>query len=85
MKLFYQESQRYGCYSENWRKSKGQDQHTDVCVVLNPNSYKSMNDGTLSELAPATKSKLYVACTRARGSLFFVPDVFIKKYKLTVQ
>lgn len=81
VKLFLKESSKYPCYSDNWGNSKGQDHYNDVCVVLNQNSFKSYQDGTLRELKPKTKGKLYVACTRARGNLYFAPDKYFKKYK----
>lgn len=81
VKLFLEESSKYPCYSDNWGNSKGQDHYNDVCVVLNPTSFKSFQDGTLVELKPKTKGKLYVACTRARGNLYFVPEKYFKKFK----
>lgn len=81
VKLFYQSQDKYPCYSENWGKSKGQDHYTDVCVVLNPKSHAAFRDETLASLPPTTKSKLYVACTRARGDLYFVSSEFYKKYR----
>lgn len=81
VKLFYQNQHKYSCYSQNWGGSKGQDHYEDVCIVLNAKSYKLFMSGTLSELPPQSKNKLYVACSRARRNLFFVSDKFLKKYK----
>lgn len=81
VKLFYQNSTRYPCYSDNWGNSKGQDHYIDVCIVLNPTSFKKFQTGKLDELNPQTKGKLYVACTRARGDIFFVSEKYYKKYK----
>ena len=36
-------------------------------------------DGRGRELKPATKNKLYVACSRARGDLYFVDEQQLKK------
>lgn len=35
VKLFYKESDKYSCRSENWGASKGLDDFQDVCIVLN--------------------------------------------------
>ncbi|MCK5778325.1 MAG: UvrD-helicase domain-containing protein [Rhodospirillales bacterium] len=82
VKLFYQNSSKYPCYSDNWGNSKGQDHYNDVCIVLNPSSLKNFQEGTMAELNPQTKGKLYVACTRARGDLYFVPEKYFKKFKM---
>lgn len=84
VKLFYKEHYKYGCYSENWGASKGLDHFNDVCVVLSAPNVKAWKSGTLSAINPETKNKLYVACSRARGDLTFVPEALLKKYKKTV-
>lgn len=81
VKLFYQAHHKYPCYSENWGASKGLNNFDSVCVVLNKNTEKLFRDGKLDELPPITRNKLYVACTRARSELFFVPESFFKKYQ----
>lgn len=80
VKLFYQSSNKYQGFTENWGATKGEDCYHDVCVVLNLNTLKHFNNGTLHELAAKTKNKLYVACTRAKNNLYFVPEKFYKKY-----
>lgn len=82
IKLFLQEHYKFKTYSNNWALSKGEDDYGDVCVMLNDKTYKHYLDGTLEELPPMTKNKLYVACTRARGKLIFVPAQFSKKIKI---
>lgn len=81
VKLFYQEHQKYSCYSQNWGKSKGQDKYQDVCVVINKNTLKFFNENKLNELPSQTKNKLYVALSRAKGNLYLVEDNLYKKYK----
>ena len=81
VKLFIQEHGRYGCHSENWGRSKGQDHHRDVCVVLHQAAYKAYLAGGLREISPLTMSKLYVACSRASGNLYLVSDKLAKKFK----
>jgi len=50
-------------------------------VVLNPTTLKAYDSGNLADLAPTTKNKLYVACTRAKGNLYFISELALKKYK----
>jgi len=81
IKLFFTESYKYNCYNCNWGKSKGQNKYIDVCIVLNKKTLKAYKDNKLSELPPSTLNKLYVACTRARGNIYFIPHIFFDKYK----
>ena len=80
MKLFYQKSYDYDCKSQNWGDSKGSE-YDNVCVVLNPTTYKLFAADRLNELSSQTKSKFYVACTRTRGNLYFVNQSDLEKYK----
>lgn len=81
IKLFYQEHHRYGCYSENWGACKGENKYHDVCVVLNPKTLMKFKNDTLNQLAPQTKNRFYVACSRTRDNLYFVPEKLLQKYK----
>jgi DNA helicase-2/ATP-dependent DNA helicase PcrA len=81
VKLFYQEHHKYACYSENWGASKGVDRYQDVCVVLNPGNVNAWRRGTLRGINAETRNKLYVACSRARGNLTFVPGSLLKARK----
>lgn len=81
VKLFYQSSNKYIGFTENWGATKGLDCYSDVCVVLNPNTLKHYQDASLQKLPPQTKNKLYVACTRAKGNLYFVPEAMYKHHK----
>lgn len=81
VKLFYQESSKYDCYSRNWGECKGENCYGDVCVVLNKRSNDFFNKNKLKELAPSTRNKLYVACSRAKKDLYIVSDKFYKEYK----
>lgn len=81
VKLFYQEHYRYDCYSRNWGDCKGENKYDDVCVVLNKTTLNEFKNKKLHELSPLTKNKLYVACTRAKNDLYFVPFDFYEKYK----
>lgn len=81
VKLFYKEHQKYDCFSQNWGASKGIDRYEDVCVVLNPSNVKAWSAGSFRDINPETRNKLYVACSRARGNLTFVPESLLKGYK----
>ncbi|CAG9228589.1 DNA helicase [Paraburkholderia sabiae] len=81
VKLFLQEHYKYGCYSQNWGASKGLDHYEDVCVVLHQAALDAWKAGALATLNPETRNKLYVACSRARGNLTFVPDGLFKQHK----
>ena len=81
VKLFYKEHQKYDCFSQNWGASKGMDCYEDVCVVLNPGNVKAWKAGSFRDINPETRNKLYVACSRARGNLTFIPESLLKQYK----
>lgn len=81
IKLFYQNSNKYSCYSDNWGATKGLDDFDDVCVVLNASSLESFRKGELHKLATTTRNKLYVACTRAKKNLYFVDEKLLKGFK----
>jgi len=81
VKLFYDSQSRYECVSNNWGKSKGRDDYDDVCVVLNKTTLELFESDRLDELSPTTKNKLYVALTRARGTVYLVPHTFYDHMK----
>ena len=81
VKLFFQKSNAYFGNTANWGNTKGLDHFNDVCVVLNPTSLKAYEEGSLAQLNPTTKNKFYVACTRAKGNLYFIPEAKLKEYK----
>lgn len=81
VKLFLSEHYKYGCYSQNWGASKGLDGYNDVCVVLSSTNLAAFKSGSLHALKEGTRNKLYVACSRARGDLLFVPETVLKPFK----
>ncbi len=81
VKLFLQEARKYPCYSENWGRAKGLDSFIDVCIVLNKTTLNAFRNQSLYQLAPATLNKLYVACTRAKGDIYFIPHTYIDGFK----
>lgn len=82
VKLFYQKSDSYAGNTANWGNTKGLDHFQDVCVVLNATTLKAFDNANLDQLNPTTKNKLYVACTRAKGNLYFVSEKSLKKYQV---
>ncbi len=80
VKLFLKEHHLHDCFSNNWGNSKGLDTYHDVCVVLNPATFKLVMAGKSKELKPMIKNKLYVACSRARGALYFVEEKELDKH-----
>lgn len=82
VKLFYQESSKYLCRGDNWGAVKGIDNFERVCVVLNNTTSRAYKKHDLASLPSVTKNKLYVAITRARGDLYFVPEEFYIGHKM---
>ena len=80
IKLFYQNSNKYNLYSDNWGNTKGKTFENDICVVMNPTTYKLYKSGNLLQLAPTTRNKLYVAFTRTKKGVYIVEEKKIKKY-----
>lgn len=80
IKLFFQKSEDYVCRSKNWGKSKGENHYHDVCIVLNATTEKEFKKEGVMNLANSTRNKLYVACTRARGNLYFVSHKLLTQY-----
>lgn len=82
IKLFYREHHRYGCYSMNWGASKGLDHFQNVCIVLGSSHWRLFTSQTLSTLPAASRNKLYVACSRARGNITFVPETLLRPFRI---
>jgi DNA helicase-2/ATP-dependent DNA helicase PcrA len=80
IKLFLKEHNKYECYSDNWGSCKGLE-FDDVCVVINDDTLKLYNKNELRKLNPTTRNKFYVACSRTKNNLYFVPMKMYKKYK----
>ena len=80
VKLFLQEHYNYDCNSDNWGSCKGLE-FENVCVVINDETLKHYNKNTLTNLNPTTKNKFYVACSRTKNNLYFVPMTMYKKHK----
>ena len=72
VKLHFRECYKYGPGHRNWGDTKGEDNHQDVCVMLNKTTSRLHKQGKLCTLAPATRNKLYVAITRAHRNVYLV-------------
>lgn len=81
IKLFYREHHRYGCYSLNWGASKGLDHFQDVCIVMGAAHWKLLTRQELAALPSSSRNRLYVACSRARGSIYFVPETHLRRFR----
>ena len=81
IKLFYREHHRYGCYSMNWGASKGLDHFQDVCIVMGSSHWKLLTRQELATLPPSSRNRLYVACSRARGNIYFVPETHLRRFR----
>ena len=81
IKLFYNNSHKYNCYSQNWGASKGINYYHDVCVVLNKETEKLFSNNSFPSMNPKTKNKFYVACSRANNNLYFISDRYTQEYK----
>jgi len=81
VKLFFKDQEKYLCYSQSWGASKGLDHYQDVCVVMTGVAWTKYEKGELASLAALSKNKLYVACSRARGNLYLMPETLLKKFK----
>jgi DNA helicase II / ATP-dependent DNA helicase PcrA len=81
IKLFYENHNKYRCWSKNWGKCKSENDYIDVCVVLNNNTLRLFNKNKLYELARITLNKLYVAISRANRNVYFIAEKDIKDYK----
>jgi len=81
VKLFLQMADKYPCFAENWGRSKGLDDFHDVCIILNKTTLQKYKENALHTLSASTRNKLYVACTRAKGNIYFIPHIFIDRYK----
>ncbi len=74
LKMHYKECYKYGIGRRNWGDTKGEDNHEDVCVMLNKKTADLYRKGKLIELAQPTRNKLYVALTRAHGNVFLIDE-----------
>lgn len=81
VKLFYQKHYEFGCFSQNWGKSKGQDHYVDVCVLLYPAAMKAFKNNDFDALPASSRNKLYVACTRANRNIYFVEQKHLNKFR----
>ena len=61
--------------------SKGLDHFTDVCIVLGATHWALLAARRLNELPPATRNKLYVACSRARGRIWFLSKKLLRHFR----
>lgn len=85
VKLFLLDCRKFDCFAYNWGASKGLDDFQDVCIILNKKSLNLFEKNSLESLPSVTKNKLYVACTRAKRNIYFIPHIFIDKFKTSIR
>lgn len=78
VKLFFQKHYNFKGNSDNWGNSKGLT-FKSACVVMNPTTLQLFKKNSLTELAPLTLCKFYVACSRTEGDLYFIDSKKIPK------
>lgn len=74
IKLVYQNSKKMEFFSMNWGASKGLDDFHDICIILNQTQFEQTQNHSAQGMNQKTLKKLYVACTRAKGDIFFVKN-----------
>ncbi len=74
VKLHYRNGRKYGQNHKNWGETKGEDCYGDVCVMLNKATAAKFAANKLYELQPATRNRLYVAISRAKGNVYFINE-----------
>jgi hypothetical protein len=77
----YREHHRYGCHSLNWGVSKGLDHFQDVCIVMGTSHWERLIRQELAALPPSSRNRLYVACSRARGNIYFVSESHLRRLR----
>lgn len=82
VKLFYREHYKYRCFSKNWGESKGEDDYTNVSIIVNKDQFAKLQIKEIMDLAPQTRNKLYVAISRARQNVYFISSDLISEYKI---
>lgn len=81
VKLFLTRHYNYECRSDNWGACKGLS-YDNVCVVISDEIFRSFkSDGLINFKSNITRNKFYVACSRTRNHLYFIPNKLIKDYK----
>lgn len=77
IKLVYQNSQKMNFFSMNWGASKGLNDFRDVCIILNKTQFQQTQKLNAQGMNQQTLKKLYVACTRAKGHIFFLKNTHV--------
>ncbi|MFT2603808.1 hypothetical protein ACMWQW_28445, partial [Escherichia coli] len=65
----------------NWGGSKGLDHFQDVCIVMGANHWMRLIQQKLAALPPSSRNRLYVACSRARGNIYFIPESHLRRFR----
>ena len=85
VKLVYKDSNTYTFNCINWSYSKG-NTYENTCVILTKEADHLDSDSfNVNALSIETRNKLYVACTRTKGNLYFIKNSDFKKIKKSYQ
>lgn len=81
VKLFLSRHYNYECHSDNWGACKGLG-FDNVCIVISDEVLKEYKSGGLIKFkSNITRNKFYVACSRTRNNLYFLPIKLVKKFR----
>jgi DNA helicase-2/ATP-dependent DNA helicase PcrA len=80
VKLFWEKHAKYGCRSQTWGGSKGEDHYDEVCVALTKTAFAAYLKPGLMDLKGLARNKLYVALSRSRGNVYLVPQELFQKH-----
>ncbi|HEI1800304.1 TPA: DNA helicase UvrD, partial [Escherichia coli] len=53
----------------------------DVCIVMGANHWMRLIQQKLAALPPSSRNRLYVACSRARGNIYFIPESHLRRFR----
>lgn len=83
--MVYKDSNTYTFNCINWSYSKG-NTYENTCVILTKEADHLDSDSfNVNALSIETRNKLYVACTRTKGDLYFIKNSDFKKIKKSYQ
>ncbi|MED5747903.1 DNA helicase UvrD, partial [Enterobacter hormaechei] len=51
-------------------------------IVMGPTHWKLLTRQELAALPPASRNRLYVACSRARGNIYFVSETHLRRFRV---
>lgn len=81
VKLFLTRHYNYDCRSDNWGACKGLG-FENICIVISDELLKKYKSGGMINFkSNITRNKFYVACSRTKNNLYFIPNKIIRQVK----